>query len=301
MDRLDAMSLLISVVEAGSLSAAGRKLGMPLATVSRKLSDLEAHLRTQLLTRSSRHLALTDAGASYVAACRRILEEVGEAERAAAGEYSAPQGELIVTAPLVFGRLHVLPVVTAFLRAYPAVDVRLALADRVVDLGDEHVDAAVRIGELPDSQLRATRVGTMRRVICASPAYLAARGVPQRPEDLARHDCISFDNIAGPDRWRFPSGVSLGAIAVHSRLVVNAAEAAIDAAVDGLGITYVLSYQAARAIRDGTLRVVLTDFAPPPVPIHLVYAGQRMLPLKLRAFLDYATPRLKARLTQDGV
>ena len=299
MDRLDAMSLLISVVEAGSLSAAGRKLGMPLATVSRKLSDLEAHLRTQLLTRSSRHLALTDAGASYVAACRRILEEVGEAERAAAGEYSAPQGELIVTAPLVFGRLHVLPVVTAFLRAYPAVDVRLALADRVVDLGDEHVDAAVRIGELPDSQLRATRVGTMRRVICASPAYLAARGVPRRPEDLARHDCISFDNIAAPDRWRFPSGVSLGAIAVHSRLVVNAAEAAIDAAVDGLGITYVLSYQAARAIRDGTLRVVLTDFAPPPVPIHLVYAGQRMLPLKLRAFLDYATPRLKAGL-QDS-
>src|SRR5471032_1104381 len=174
MNRLESMSILIAVVDSGSLSAAARHLGVPLATVSRKVAELESHLKTRLLHRTTRQLSLTEAGSSYVAACRRILEEIGEAERAATGEYAAPKGELAVTAPVVFGRLHIVPVVAEFLAQYPEIDINLILTDRVVHLMEEHCDVAVRIGELPDSSLKAMQVGTVRRVVCASPAYLAA-------------------------------------------------------------------------------------------------------------------------------
>ena len=186
MDRLEAMSLLVAVAEAGSLSAAGRKLGVPLPTVSRKISDLEAHLNTRLLTRSTRKLALTDSGVAYVAAAKRILDEVSEAERAASGEHAAPRGDLVITAPVVFGRLHVLPVIAEFLGRWPEINVRLVLADRNLHLIDDHIDMAVRIGALADSALVATRVGAVRRVVCGSPAYFAAHGVPKSPEDLVR-------------------------------------------------------------------------------------------------------------------
>jgi DNA-binding transcriptional LysR family regulator len=295
MDRLEAMSILLTAVETGSLSAAARRLGVPLATVSRKVSDLEAHLRTRLFNRTSRKLTLTDAGRSYVEACKRILEEVTEAERAAAGEYSAPKGDLIITAPVVFGRLHVLPVIAAFLKAYRDINVRLVLADRIVNLLEDHIDLAVRIGPLSDSGLVATRVGTIRQVVCGSPAYFAARGVPERPGELGAHDCITSNGLMPPDVWKFPAGRSAASVAIRSRLVVNSAEAAVDAAIAGLGVTRVLSYQAVDAIRAGSLAVVLQDFEPPPWPVSLVYAGGgRLLPLKLRAFLDFAAPRLKA-------
>jgi len=300
MDRLEAMSILVAAVEAGSLSAASRRLGTPLATVSRKVSDLEAHLGTRLLNRSSRRLTPTEAGRSYIEACRRILEEVGEAERAAAGEYQAPRGDLILTAPVVFGRLHVLPVVAEFLAAYRDIDVRIALADRVVNVFEEHIDLAVRIGDLPDSSLVATRVGESRRVVCASPAYLAARGTPQHPSDLGSHDCIAFEVLNPPDAWSFPIGKSQVSVPIHSRLVVNTAEAAIDAAVAGVGVTRVLSYQVQAALQDQRLALVLEDFEPPPWPVSLVYGGGRILPLKLRAFLDFAAPRLRARLAGLG-
>ena len=296
MDRLEAMSALLAAVEAGSLSGASRKLGMPLATVSRKVSELETHLRTRLVTRTSRRLILTDAGRSYVAACKRILDDVREAERAAAGEYSAPRGELIITAPIVFGRLHVLPVVIEFLNTYPEIDVRLTLADRVVNLQEDHVDLAVRIGELPDSSLVAMRVGSIGQVVCGSPAYFAERGTPKRPNELSKHDCITFNGLTSPEAWIFPSGKGNISVAVHSRLIVNTAEAAIDAAIAGLGITRVLSYQVADAMRTGALVLALRDFEPPPVPVSLVHAGQGRLALKLRAILDFAAPRLKARL-----
>jgi DNA-binding transcriptional LysR family regulator len=289
---------LLAAVAAGSLSGASRKLGMPLATVSRKVSELETHLRVRLLNRSSRRLTLTDAGRSYVAACKRILEDIGVAERAAAGEYSAPRGELIMTAPIVFGRLHVLPVVIAFLEAYPEIDVRLALADRVINLLEDHVDVALRIGELPDSSLVATRVGAIRRVVCASPRYFAERGTPKIPGDLAGHDCITFGGLTSAQEWIFTVGKSAKPVAVHSRLVVNTAEAAVDAAVASIGITRVLSYQAAAALRAGALTLALRAFEPAPSPVSLVHAGQPLLPLKLRAFLDFATPRLKARIAQ---
>jgi DNA-binding transcriptional LysR family regulator len=298
MDRLESMLILVTAADAGSLSAAGRRLGMPLASVSRKVSDLEAHLETRLLTRSTRKLTLTDAGQRYIAACRRILEDVGEAERAASGEYRAPKGDLVVTAPIVFGRLHAIPIVVEFLGAYPEIDVRMMLADRVVSLLEERVDVAVRIGELPDSSLVAIGVGSLRRVVCASPAYLAARGIPARPADLRAHDCITFEGSASPQSWTFAVRRRSVSVAVHSRLTVNTAEAAIDAAIGGLGLTRVLSYQAADAIRSGKLVIVLRDFEPPPWPVSLVYAGARLLPQKVRAFLDFAAPRLKAELAR---
>ncbi len=301
MDRLEAMSILLEAVEAGSLSAAGRKLGMPLASVSRKVSDLEAHLKTRLLNRSTRRLTLTDAGQSYVAACKRILEEVGEAERAAAGEYSAPKGDLSITAPIVFGRLHVLPVVSAFLAAYPEVDIRLALADHLVHLLDDHIDLAVRIGPLADSSLVARQLGTVRRVICARPAYLARHGTPQTPADLNAHECVSFAAPAGPALWAFGSGKSEILMPIRSRLAVSTAEAAIDAAIAGIGLTRVFSYQVAQAVRDGRLDLVLRPFETPPWPVSLVHGGQGLLPLKLRAFLDFAGPRLRDRVSQSAL
>jgi DNA-binding transcriptional LysR family regulator len=216
-------------VEVGSLSGASRRLGVPLPTVSRKIFELEAHLKTRLLTRTTRRLALTDAGQSYVAARKRILEEVGEAERAATGEYSTPKGELVITAPIVFGRLHVLPVVTQFLQAYPEIDVRLVLSDHVANLLEDRVDLAVRIGALPDSSLVASRIGAIRRIVCGNPGYFAQRGAPQNPRELSMHDCVTYEGLMAGDRWVFPSGRSEITVPVHSRLIVTTAEAAIDA------------------------------------------------------------------------
>ncbi len=298
MDRFRSMSVFVNAVEAGSLSAAARRLGMPLATVSRNVSDLEAHLGTRLLNRSSRVLTLTDAGRSYVLACKRILEELSEAERAASGEYRAPKGELVLTAPIVFGRLHVLPVVTEFLKAYPEIDIRIMLSDRVVNLLEDHVNLAVRIGALPDSTSMAIRLGAVRRVVCGSPSYFAGRGVPQEPYHLGEHDCVSFETLVAPDAWTFTVAGGEERVSIRSRLVVNTAEAAIDAAIAGLGISRVLSYQIADAQAAGLLAVVLKEFEPEPWPVSLVYPGGRLLPLKVRAFLDFAAVRLRARLQQ---
>lgn len=301
MDRLESMSILITAVDQGSLSAAARRLGIPLTNVSRKVSELEAHLKTRLVNRSSRRLTLTDAGRSYVADCKRILELVGEAERAATGEYSAPKGDLAITAPIVFGRLHVLPVVTEFLKAYPEIDIRLVFADRIVNLVEEHFDLAVRIGELPDSSLVATRIGTIRHVVCGNPGYFAARGMPRTPGELGRHDCITFESLISPSAWIFTIGKATKSVPIHSRLVVNTAEAAINAAVAGIGIARVLSYQVAPEIRTNQLVLALKEFEPAPWPVSLVYTGQRLLPSKVRVFLDYAVPRLKATLSAGAI
>lgn len=299
MDRLEAMAILVAAVEAGSLSAAGRKLGMPLATVSRKLSDLEAHLGTRLLTRTTRQLTLTDAGRNYIAACKRILEQVSEAERSASGEYRAPRGDLTITAPIVFGRLHVLPVVAAFLKDYPDIDIKLFLADRVMHLLEDHIDVAVRIGVLPDSTLIAKKIGEIHEVICASPAYLAAHGRPQTPADLSKHECVNFESLPSVKNWIFSGDRKTEmSVPARARLCVTTAEAAIDACVAGVGITRVLSYQAEEAVAAGKLEILLRDFEPAPMPIHLVYADQGLLALKVRAFIDFAAPRLRVRVPQ---
>lgn len=294
MDRLEAMSILVTAVDAGSLSAAGRRLGIPLATVSRKVSELEGHLGTRIFNRTSRQLTPTDAGSAYIAACRRILDDVEEAERTAAGEFRTPKGDLIVTAPIVFGRLHLLPVVVEFLRAFPEIDIRLVLADRLVDLLEDPVDVALRIGALPDSGLVAIRVGTIRKVVCASPAYLAAHGTPKTLDDLRHHDCVTFQGLTTAGQWTF----SEGSLTPRARLIVDTAEAAIDAAVAGVGITRVLCYQAAAAARAGALSLILEDIEPPALPVSLVHTGERLLPLKLRAFLDFAAPRVKTHLAE---
>jgi DNA-binding transcriptional LysR family regulator len=298
MDRLEAMSLLIAVAEAGSLTAAGRKLGVPLPTVSRKISELEAHLMTRLLTRSTRRLSLTEAGAAYVAAAKRILDEVNEAERAASGEHAAPRGEIVITAPLAFGRLHVLPVIAEFLARWPEIDVRLVLADRNLHLIDDHVDIAVRIGALADSTLVSTRVGAARRVVCGSPTYFAAHGAPQRPEDLAALSAVTFDQLSSSEHWSFrdPKSKRETRVVMRSRLSVNTAEAAIDGAAAGLGVTRVLSYQAAQPVLGGKIQIVLADYEPAPSPVSLIHAGQGLMPLKVRMLLDFAAPRLRARL-----
>lgn len=296
MDRLEAMGLLVTVTETGSLSAAARQLRLPLATVSRKVAELEAHLKARLLTRTNRKVQLTEAGRAYLADAKEILGRVEEAERKVAGEYVTPRGELTVTAPIVFGRLHILPVVTDFLQVFPDITLRLVLGDRLTNLVEDHIDAALRIGNLPDSNLVATRLGSTRRAAYASPDYLKRCGTPKTLDDLVHHDCVSFENMTPSKFWTFHDGRHDMPVPVRTRLSVTTAEAAIDAAIAGTGITRVLSYQAAKAVAAGALVPVLEAFEPPAWPIHFVHVAQGALPLKMRAFLDFATPRLRAKL-----
>ena len=301
MDQLGAIKVFVAIADAGSLSAAGRHLGMPLTTVSRHLAALEEHLGVRLITRTTRGLALTEPGRNYLESSRRILAELEAASLRIAGEQGEPQGELAITAPVVFGRLHVLPVATEFLKAFPRVTLRLLLLDRVVDLAEENLDVSVRIGALPDSSLMATRVGTIRQVTCASPAYLAARGVPSAPRELAEHDCISFGALSPADRWVYPGGKAQQGVAVRPRLIVNTAEAAIDAAKAGLGITRVLSYQAARSVVDRSLRLILEDFEPEPIPVSLLHREDRLPQAKVQSFIAYAAPRLRQALKSGAL
>lgn len=298
MDRLDAMKILLRVVDTGSFSAASRALGVPLATVSRKVGELEAHLGTRLLTRTTRKITMTDAGAAYVVSARRILDDLHETERIASGEFHAPRGELVVTAPILFGRLHILPVIAEFLAAYPEINVRLALSDRNLHLLDEHVDMAVRIGALPDSRMVATRIGSMRTVVCASPDLLATHGLPDVPEELTKVPAVHFDFLSPVPVWSFRQQDTKRNVdvPVRPRLSVSTAEAAVWAAIQGIGVTRVLHYQCADATRDGLLRIVLKDFEVAPLPVHLMHVGRGALPSKMRVFLDFAAARLRQRL-----
>ena len=302
MDRLEAMSLLIETMECGSMSAAGRKLNIPLATLSRKLTDLEDHLGVRLLIRSTRRLELTDAGNLFLAASRRILDQMDDAEREATGEYQAPRGRLVLTAPLSFGRKHVLPVVEEFLERHPEVNVRLGLSDHHLDLVGEHVDLAVRLGVLRDSQLIARKVGEMPWVVVASPRFLASHGEPRKPEDLAGKPCVGVDFIHLARWWRFrtPGNADDYTVPITPRLAVTTGEGAVDAAVAGVGLTQTLYYQAASDIAAGRLKVVLADHAAAPLPVSLVYTGTGRMPAKTRRFLDFAAPRIKRHLESLG-
>ncbi len=274
------MAMLVNVTEAGSFSAASRRMKVPLPTLSRKVSALEQLVGAQLLLRTTRKLSLTEAGTAYVAAARRILEQVDDAEKTAAGELSTPKGELVITAPAMFGRLHVLPLVTEFLAAYPAIAVRLVLSDRIVDLVDDHIDMAVRIGKLPASSIIATQVGTMRMVTVASPALLKKIGVPKTPDQLRDRPWIALETPTN-----------------SARLTVNSTDAALDAAIRGVGIARLLHYQVAAAVKRGELRIVLERHEPPPLPVHLVHAARAQMPVKMRRFLDAAVPSLRAILS----
>ena len=297
MDRLDAMSVFIAVIEAGSLSAASRALHSPLPTVSRKVSELEAHLGVRLITRTSRKILVTEAGQAYLGAAREILGRVEEAERRASGEYLSPRGDLTITAPIVFGRLHVLPVVTDFLKAFPDIRIRLTMSDRSISLADEQIDAALRIGHLADSSLIAIRLGTMRTTLYANPDYLKRNPSPAHPRDLAEQDCLAFEGLLSDRFWTFREDQREMSVPIRTRLSVNTAEAAVDAASAGLGITRVMAYQARQAVKAGLLVPLLEDFELEPSPVQLVHLSQGLMPLKLRAFLDFATARLRAVLS----
>ena len=292
------MTMFVRVVEAGGFTAAAKALRAPVSTVSRHIADLEAHLGAKLLVRTTRNMALTEVGGAYLASAKRILEEVDAAESAAAGDFASPKGELVVTAPVMFGRLHILPVVAEFLALNPLIAVRMVFQDRNLHLIDDHVDLAVRIGQLPDSGLVATRVGTMRQVTCVAPSVLAAHGAPRHPADLQALPSISFDHEGGATGWTYlsPKGGATINARLLPRLTVSSADAAVWAAEQGLGVTRVFAYQCHDAVEAGRLRLVLESFEPEPTPITLLHAQQGRIPLKLRAFLDFATPRLRARL-----
>lgn len=297
MDRLEAMSLLIAVADEGNLSAASRRLGKPLSSVHRKIGDLESHLGSRLLNRTTRRTELTEAGTAYVAACRRILEQVDDAERSVRGEYSAPRGELVMTAPIVFGRLHLIPLITDFMTAYPEIQVRLLLVDRIVHLMEEHIDVALRIGELADSNMVALPVGRIRRVCCANPTYLDAFGRPAHPRELAQHHCIAMGAPNERHMWSFVDQEENIQQRIEPRLTITTAESAITAAERGAGITQALSYQTAEAIDERRLETVLAPFEPAPWPASLVHSGQSPIPQKTRVLIDFVKPRLRERLS----
>jgi DNA-binding transcriptional LysR family regulator len=239
---------------------------------------------------------LTDAGRSYIEACKRIIEQADEAEREVSGEYRLPKGELAITAPWAFGHTHLLPQVVEFLEAYPDISLRLMLTDDVLNMVDENIDIAIRIGPLPDSSMIATRIGSIRVVVCGSPSYLKTHGRPKQLGELRNCNCITIDDHSVPAVWRFERGNRARVAPIRSRLCVNTSEAAVLAAIDGAGFARVMSYKMDAAMRAGKLVIILEEFEPKPLPVYLLYAPQKPMPLKLRTFLDWMTPRLKDRL-----
>jgi len=293
--------MLVSSVEEGSLSAAARKLRIPVATLTRHVNDLEATVGTKLLVRTTRKLLLTDAGADYVAAARRILEQVDEQERRAAGEFTNPRGELVVTTPVQVARLRVLPVINQFLTQFGEIRIQLLQSDRNIDLVDSRADVAIRIGRLGDSSLVATRVGLLRVVVVASPQFLKKHGAPRKPEDLHGYPRVVFDSpLLSPWRFRHPDTNEIYTVSDTPRLLVSSPDAAADAAIDGVGATLLLEHDVAEAVRARKLRFILQEFEVDPIPVHLVHLSRDMMPVKLRRFIDFATPRLRKALAEFG-
>jgi len=293
MDRFVAFTAFAAVADAGGFAAAARRLGRSAAVVTRTIAALEAELGTPLFRRTTRVVNLTDAGARFLVSVKRILADVAESSAAAAGAHAALGGSLVVTASVMFGRVHVAPVLLGFLRTRPDIRAHCLLVDRVVDLVEEGVDVAVRIAHLPDSSLRAVRVGAVRYVTCASPGYLEARGRPRTPADLRGHAVIAFAAGAPPRDWSFPRARRARRIKIEPRLTTNSTETSVAAAIAGHGITRALSYQVADDIRAGRLAIVLADHEPPPIPIHVIHAAGGA-PARVRAFVDFAIDGLRA-------
>jgi DNA-binding transcriptional LysR family regulator len=288
MDRLEAMSAFVAVVEQNGFAPAARRLGISPSAVTRLVAALEEQLGITLLRRTTRSMTLTDAGARYLERARRILSEVEEAERSAQAERNVPSGRLLVTAPATFGRIHVGPLMAAYLKRHTEVSGELLLSDRIVNLVEEGIDLALRIGQLDDSTLMARRVGATRRVVVASPTYLAKHGVPQSPEELPAHDTITFGGFGDSVGWRFVVDGVEQRVMVASRYTTNSADSAVWYAAEGGGLAMVLAYQAADAIKQGRLQIVLDQFERPALPIQFVYPASRLLSAKVRTFVDLA-------------
>jgi DNA-binding transcriptional LysR family regulator len=303
MDKLRAMEIFVRIVEAGSLTAAADLLDTSLTSVVRSLATLEDTLGTRLLNRTTRRIALTEEGREYFERCRRVLAEVEEAESALSARQATPAGKLAITAPVMFGRLHVGPVLTGFLAAYPTVHAELMLFDRIVDLLDEGIDVAIRIGHLRDSSLVAVPLGVTRRIICASPDYLAHAGTPERPADLTRQRCLQFLGVAPGSEWEFTDGGTPGKtirVPIKAVLATNQIDIARDACIGGLGCSVFLDYQVREALATGLLQRVLQPFEAQPIPVHIVYPHSRLLSSRVRSFVDWALPRLRQRLAADS-
>lgn len=301
MDRLDAMAAFVAVCEARGFAAGGRRLGLSPSATSRLINGLEEHLGTRLLQRTTRTLSLTDAGRRYLERATRILAEIEEAEAGLRAEQAIPSGRLVVAAPRMFGRLHVAPHVATLMQRFSEISVELQLNDRNVNLVEEGIDVAIRIGALEDSNLIARRLGETRRVVVASPGYLRRRSAPTRLEDLASHDVIAFAPFDSVPRWSFTTKEGREVdVPLTPRLLTNSAEAALDAAIDGGGVTRLLAYQAAEAIRTRSLRVLLREFEPPPVPISAVYPSSRLLSSKVRVFVDLLAEQADWRFVDLG-
>jgi DNA-binding transcriptional LysR family regulator len=287
MDRLDAMRAFVAVADRGSFAEAARRLRLSPAAVTRAVALLEDQLGLMLLNRTTRSVKLTERGAMYLDACKQLLLDLDAAERRVRGEDAAPRGTMVVAAPIMFGRLHVLPVVIRLLRQHPDLAVRLILSDRVVHLVEEGIDVAVRLGALADSALTAFKVGEVRRVLVASPDYLAARGVPVTPAALAEHDLIAFEGVDATNEWSFGEA-DRSSVRVVPRLAVNTADAAIAAAEAGLGITRTLSYQVHASLEAGRLRLLLDSFSPRAMPVSVVHASRRLGSANVAAFITAA-------------
>jgi DNA-binding transcriptional LysR family regulator len=291
MDKLRAMAAFVRIVDRGSLTAAADDLAMSLPSVVRTLAALEAELGVRLLHRTTRRMSLTDEGREYLERCRRVLAEIEEADAALSARRARPKGRLRLSAPVLFGRMHVAPLVTAFALKHPDLHIELTLLDRMVDLVEEGIDAAVRIGRLRDSSLVAVPVGETRRVVCATPAYLKRAGAPKTIADLGRHRCVTFQGIAAGNEWTFADDVQ---VAVDAAIVTNQIDVAIDACLAGLGPAQFLCYQVQRLLDAGKLKRLLVAFEPAPIPIQVAYPHARLLSTNVRAFFDWAVPKLRA-------
>ena len=293
MDKLQAMATFVQIVERGSLTAAAASVETSLPSVVRTLAALEKTLGVRLLNRTTRRISLTQEGRHYLARCRSILAEIDEAEMALSSQRQEPRGELRVTAPVLFGQLHVTPIVTRFVRQFKEASVELLLLDRVVSLVEESIDVAVRIGHLADSSLIAIPAGHVRRVVCASPQYLKERGLPQEPKDLLKHDCLRLIGLAPGVAWNFRHKGRTLSVPVRGQFVCNQAAATIDACIDNLGIGTFLSYQVAPLVAQKKLKLILIEYEPPPIPLSIVYPHAKLLSARVRVFAEWATENLR--------
>lgn len=296
MDRLHEIEVFIAVADAGSFTKGGARLRLSPPAVTRAISALEDRLGARIFNRTTRSLTITDVGQRFLESARRLLTDLDTAEKEAVGAAAMPQGHLTITASVTFGRTALAPIVCDFLGQHPRVTASVLLLDRVVNLVEEGIDVAVRIGQLPDSNLIAKRIGAVHRILVASPGYLAKRGAPASPADLRLHSVIAFTGLVPNLEWRFMDGQKPGSVSLNPRFEINDAIAAIRAAEMGHGITIALSYMVGDQVREGRLVPVLDSFTLPPQPVHLVYPDARLVAPKLRAFIDFAAPRLKNAL-----
>lgn len=293
MDRLHLMTVFAAVAEAESFAGGARKLGMSPPAVTRAIAALENRLGIKLLTRTTRFVRATDAGLRYLESARRILAEADEADEAAQGVHAAPRGQLAVTAPVLFGSMYVMPSIVDYLKRFPDVSVSALFLDRVVNLLEEALDVGVRIGVLPDSSMRAIPAGSVRRIVCASPQYLTKHPIPEEPQYLVGHEIISASPVSPTVEWRFGGGRKSITVRVRPRLTVTSNDAAVQAAIQGFGITRLMSYQVASHLKAGRLRRVLSDFEPPPLPIHVIHLESRQTSAKVRSFVDLLVDNLR--------